>query len=318
MTALLALALAGAPGCPEALAAAARFESPRALGVEATAIAALLVERGAGGPAAALGAEADAFADAALASEGDLEALAERFRARLARHCALAAERPGGPALRPGDRRALDEILARAEFQRARSDPGALARWLAELWRRILDLLGTEEAGRYATGGRTAFFAAVALALAAGLAWAVRRRRAPEGGERAPAPVATPTLPAPDQTEALARAALAAGRWAEAVRQAFLALLGVLERQGRVPRGRSLTNRELASHLAATAPRLPAALAPGFADLAPGFADLAPGFADLAARFDLAIYGGARVAAGEAAAFLDRARNLWTLSEAAP
>jgi hypothetical protein len=116
--------------------------------------------------------------------------------------------------------------------------------------------------------------------------------------------VAASALPAPDHCDALARAALAAGRWAEAVRHAFLALLGVLERQGRVPRGRALTNRELASHLAATAPRLPAALAPGFADLA--------------ARFDLAIYGGARVAAGEAAAFLDRARELWALSEAAP
>ncbi len=304
MTALLALALAAAPGCPEALAAAARLESPRELGAEATGIAALLVERGAGGPAAALGAEADAFAEAALEGQGDLEALADRFRARLARHCALAALRPVGAALRPGDRRALDEILARPEFQRARADPGALSRWLTELWRRILDLLGTEEAGRYATGGRNAFFAAVALAAAAGLAWAVRRRRAAGSGGRPPLPVAASALPPSDRSEARARAALAAGRWAEAVRQAFLALLGALERQGRVPRGRALTNRELAGHLAANGPRLPAALAPGFAELA--------------GCFDRAVYGGAPVAAGEAAAFLDRARDLRALSEAAP
>ena len=304
MTALLALALAAAPGCPGALAAATRIQSPRDLGLEAPAITALLVERGAGGPAAALAAEAEACAEAARTGEGDLEALSDLFRARLARHCALAAEPPLGPALRPGDRRALEEVLARPEFRRARADPGALARWLSELWRRILDLLGTEEAGRYATGGRTAFFAAVALALAAGLAWAVRRRRAGEVAGRPRPPAASSSLPPPDRSEALARAALAAGRWSEAVRHAFLALLGALERQGRVPRGRALTNRELAGHLAATGARLPAGLAPGFADLA--------------ARFDRAVYGGAPVAAGEAAAFVDRAREVWALGEAAP
>lgn len=303
MTALLALALLAAPGCPAALAAAAGIESPRDLGAQAPALVALLVERGAGGPAAALGSEADAFAEAALAGEGDLAALAERFRARLARHCALAAERPAGTALRPGDRLVLDQILARPEFRRARADPGALGRWLADLWRRVLELLGTEEAGRYATGGRTAFFAAVALALAAGLAWAVRRRRAGEPGQRRPVPAAATALPPPDRSEALARAALAAGRQAEAVRHAFLALLGTLERQGRLPRGRALTNRELAGHLAAAGPRLPGALAPGFAELA--------------LRFDRTVYGGAPVSAGEAAAYLDRARELWALGEGA-
>ena len=296
MTALLALALAAAPGCPEALAAAARLESPRQLGAEAAAIAALLVERGAGGPAAAIEAEADAFAEAARTGQGNLEALARRFRARLARHCALAAERPDGTALRPGDRRALGEILARAEFRRAGSDPDALPRWLAELWRRILDLLGTEEAGRYATGGRTAFFAAAALAVVAGLAWAVRRRRAAQGSERPAAPAATSALLPPDRSDALARAAPAAGRWSEATRLSFLALLGALERDGLVPRGRALTNREMARHLAAGGPRLPAALAPGFADLA--------------GLFDRTVYGGAPVGAREATAFLERARAL--------
>ena len=303
MTALLALALAAAPGCPEAL-AAARLESPAQLGADAGAIVSRLVEQGAGGPAAALRAEAAALAEAAREDAGGLEAPAERFRARLARHCALAAERPDGATLRPGDRRALDEILARAEFQGARSGSGALSRWLLELWRRILDLLGTEEAGRYATGGRTAFFAAAVLAVVAGLAWAVRRRRAAQGSERPAAPAATSALPPPDRRDALAQVALAAGRWPEAMRLSFLALLGALERGGLVPRGRALTNRELAGHLAATGPRLPAALAPGFADLA--------------GRFDRAIYGGTPVAAGEAAAFLDRARDLRALSEAAP
>ncbi len=302
MTALLALALATAPACPDALAAAEGFDSPAALGLAAPAVVAGLVARGAGGPADALAFEAEAFAGAVRSGEGDLPALAERFRARLARHCALAAAPAARAGLRPGDRRALEEILSRPEFREARADRGALSRWLADLWRRIIDFLASEEAGRYAAGGRTAFFAAVAAAAAAGLAWALRRRRrAGAAGERSRAlPVASP-LPPPDRSEALARAALQAGNWAEALRQAFLMLLGTLEQKGRVPRGRALTNRELASRLAAAGTGPTAALAGGFADLA--------------ARFDGAVYGAAPVVAGEAAAFLARAVELRALCE---
>lgn len=296
MTALLALALSAAPGCPEALAAAARLESPEQLGSEATAIAARLVERGAGGPATALQAEAAAFSQAARAGAAGLQGSAERFRARLARHCALAVERPAGAALRPGDRRSLGEILARAEFRRARSSSGALSRWLVELWRRILEVLGTEEAGRYAAGGRTAFFAAVALAAIAGLAWAVRRRRAPRV-ERQPLPEAASGLP-PEEGGEQALAAFGPSHPFE--RRGFLQVLRRLELKGWIPPGRALTNQELARHLAAQAG--PPAM-------------LAPDFADLAARFDLAIYGGAPTSGVH---FLHRAQRLLDLIEAAP
>lgn len=295
MTALLALALAAASGCPEALAAASP-ESPRQLGAEATAIVARLVERGAGGPATALEAEAEAFAEAARTGAGGLEEGAERFRARLARHCALAAERPAAAALRPGDRRALDEILARPEFQGARSGSGALSRWLLDLWRRILDLLGTEEAGRYAVGGRTAFFAAVALAALAGLAWAVRRRRAGRA-ERPPVPEAVSRLPAPEESDERVRAALGPSRF---LRESLLQVVRRLELKGWIPRGRALTNQELARYLAAEA------------GLPPG---VASDFADLANHFDRAIYGGAPVKSIE---FIHPVRRLLNLIEAAP
>jgi hypothetical protein len=305
VTALLALALAAAPGCPEAIAAAAGLDSPRDLGLAAPAVVAGLVHRGAGGPADALAFEAEAFAEAARSGEGDLAAMAERFRSRLARHCALAAQAPAGAALRPGDRHALEEILSRPEFRQARADRGAVGRWLAELWRRILDLLGTSEAGRYAAGGRTLFFAAVAAAMAAALAWSVRRRRGGRTAREHPRAHAAPSaLAPPDRSEALARSALQDGDWAEAVRHAFLMLLGALERHGRVPRGRARTNRELASHLAAAGPGPAPALAGGFADLA--------------VRFDGTVYGGAPVGAGEAAAFLERAVELRALCEGAP
>ena len=54
MTALLALALAAAPGCPEAVAAAERLDSPRDLALAAPGVVLRLVDRGAGGAAEAL------------------------------------------------------------------------------------------------------------------------------------------------------------------------------------------------------------------------------------------------------------------------
>ena len=328
MTALLWLALAAAPGCPKALATASRAGSPQALAAQAPALVTALVERGAGGPAAAIAAEADSLARAAESGTA-APADAERFRARLARHCALAAERRQPRALRPGDRHALEAILARPEFSRARADATVLGRWLSELWRRILDLLGGEEAGRYASGGRTAFFAALLAALLAALVWSLRRHRAPPAQAGRGAPAATFHLPLPDESPARARQALARGLWAEAVRHAFAALLGSLERAGRIPRGRTLTNREMAHHLAAlltpssAAPSATASTAIATTAGAPApvgspSAALARGFAELCTRFDRTVYGGAPVGAAEATAFLERAGELGSLVEARP
>jgi hypothetical protein len=295
VTVLLALALAAAPGCPEALAEADRAGEPEALAASASGIVGRLVHGG--GPTLALAAEADALAEAAKGPPDAFRLAADRFRARLRRHCDLAAAPSGTGKLTPGERSKLDEILARPEFGRARADPYALSRWLYDLWRRLLDILGTAQAGKYATGGRTFFVAAVAAALVAALAVSVRRRRAarPASAPAGAAEGAT-ALPAPQEGAALAEAALAGGRAAEAVRQSFLALLASLERCGRVPRGRTLTNREMAVLLGATG-------------------DLSSGFSTLASLFDRVVYGGVPVAAEEARAFLSRSRSLRGLLE---
>jgi len=295
VTALLALALAVAPGCPEALAEADRAGAPEALAASASGIVGRLV-RGSG-PTLALAAEVDALADAAKGPPDALRLATDRFRARLRRHCELAAAPAGTGKPTPAERRKLDEILARPEFGRARADPYALSRWLYDVWRRLLDLLGTAQAGKYATGGRTFFVAAVAAALVAALAVSVRRRRAARSASAPAGAAASATpLPAPDGGAALAEAALAGGRAAEAVRQSFLALLASLERSGRVPHGRTLTNREMAVLLGASG-------------------DLSSGFSTLAALFDRVIYGGAPVATEEARAFLSRSRSLRGLLE---
>jgi hypothetical protein len=312
VTALLALALAAAPGCPGALLAADRAATPEALAASAPGIVARLDRDGAGGPSLALAAEADALVAAAEAAPDGLRLAADRFRARLRRHCDLARAPAATGAATPAERAALDGILARPEFGRARADPFALSRWLYGLWRTLADLLGTAEAGKYATGGRTLFLAAVALALGAALLVHLRRRRAARPAS-APARDAAGAmaLPPPDEGDALAEAALASGRTAEAVRQSFLALLASLERSGRVPRGRTLTNLEMAAVLGSRRP--PRAFpAPASAPLLPAAAtdDLPSGFAALASLFDRVVYGGAPVGAEEARSCLGRSRSL--------
>jgi hypothetical protein len=163
---------------------------------------------------------------------------------------------------------------------------------LAGLWARILDRLGSTEAGRYASVGRAAFIAAAVAAAAAGLAAARRRRRGAAGARPRTAGVERAPLPAPDRSGALAEEALARGDLRAAVRHAFLSALAALEAAARLPRDRSLTNRELAARLHGVA------------------APLAAPFATLARTFDGAVYGGLPVGAPEARESLELARRI--------
>lgn len=268
MTALLALALAAAPGCPAALAEAAPLPPPE-LAARAPGIVERLELAGAGGPVAAL----RALAGAAASPGPDGAAAARRFRAALSRHCALAAlpQGPDGEA----ERARLAEILSRPEFRRAEADPHAIRRAILGLWARIFETLGTTEAERYASVVRAVFLAAAAAA-ALLLALSLRRRRAGRVAREEEALPLRALEQAPAGAER-AEEALSRGDAREAVRQAFLAVLGSLERAGRIPRGRALTNGEVVGSLAA---------GPG------GGSPALPGeVARLAALFDRTIYG---------------------------
>lgn len=291
--ALLQLALASAPGCRAALAEATRVTDPRALAATAVGIVIRLERGGAGGPVIALDRAARALGEAAEAEEADLGPPARAFRAALARHCELAALPALGFAS-GGDRAALEEILARPEFRRARSDPLALRRLLLAGWGWLLERLGSVEAARYAGLGRTLFLAAAALAAALGVfVWLDRRGARRRGKGALPPARSAPT--APDRSLALAEEALAGGDSTGAVRFALLAALAALERSGRVPRGRALTNLELVRALASGGLRA---------------AVLAGELGTLSRRFDAAIYGGRPVTASEAGEALAGARRI--------
>lgn len=310
MTALLLATLAAA--CPTAPALEAGPADVRARARGAVAE----LERS--GPADALAAEAEALARAAedpAMPRGELRARAARFAVRLERHCRLLALRPS-PGASPADRSRLGDILARPEFRSPRPVTFAIGRWLAKIWENVLELLGTAEAGRYAAGGRGLFFALLAAAVLAALLLAmrrrgaVRRRSAPDRTEPA---TRKPSDPA--ESDSRAAAALQAGDATEAVRQAFLGLLGALERGGRVPIGRALTNRELAAWLAtstsaSTATSTATPSATPTSTLTPTPSDLAVAFADLAGAFDRAVYGLAPPAASDAGVYLERSREL--------
>jgi len=276
----VALALGAAPGCPAALAEAAALPDER-LAAAAPELVARLEAAGAGGPSLALAAAAEG-ADGPPADRG------AAFRGALARHCALAAL-PARPPASAEERAVLAGILAGPELRRARIDPRALRQALLGLWDRVLALLGTAEAGRYAAVGRTLFLAGAVVAGLLALV-ALRRRRPPPSPGR---PLERPARPEPPDDPAArtarAEAALARGDGRAAVREALLAALAALERAGRVPRGRALTNREL---VAAAPPPLSADLAA------------------LATAFDRAVYGARPVAAAEARGTLDRARSV--------
>lgn len=296
MTALvLSLLAAAAPGCPAALARASAERDPRAAAREAPALVVALEREGAGGPTGALRRAALAAAQDADDPADSARATAA-FREALERHCALAAA-ARLPAATAADRASLEAVLARPEFRRARLDPAALRRALLGAWAAVLDLLGTTEAERYASLGRTVLLgAAVAalLVLAAGLRRGGRRvREAP-----APPPDAS-LLPAPDESASVAEAALARDDRQGAVRHAFLAALAALEEVGRLPRGRALTNAEIVRRVAPPAGAGPAALAGELALLA--------------GTFDRAVYGARPVEREEAVSSLARARRIGEL-----
>jgi hypothetical protein len=291
---VVALALAAAPGCPEAL-AAARLTDDEAIVARAPALVRELEEAGAGPTAA----RAAAAAAAGTAGEGRSRAAAANlFRGALVRHCALAAA-PAGPEATAADRAALAEILARPELSQARLDPWAIRRALVRMWDWLVELLGTQEAERYASLGRALFLGAAAAAL--GLTLAAHRRRTGAARERgARARGAAPRAPGVDASAERAEEALRRGEAREAVRFALLAALGALERAGRIPRGRALTNEEVV-RIAAGRPTATAT-----ATATPTATDLAL----LARSFDRAVYGGLPVGVDEARTAVEQARRI--------
>lgn len=218
----------------------------------------------------------------------------------LAAHCFSLAARPRLPLPSREDREALTEVLSRPELRRARADPAELRRVLAGLWARVMELLGTAEAERYASVGRTIFIAAGLVAALAGLA-AIRRRRSSrrEGPGRFAQTERAPLAP-PDQSAALAETALARGDLAGAVRHAFLSALASLEAAGGLPRDRTLTNRELAARLHART------------------GTVAADFGALGRTFDGAVYGDERIAPEVARECLERARRIRGATGEAP
>jgi hypothetical protein len=303
MTALLvAVALSAAPGCPAAL-ARARALSDADLAGDAIAMVDALEAQGAGGPAEALREAARAATSGAVERSGGrgearppvpLDAApvrgvaGARFRAALLRHCALASQ-PALPAPTPAHRARASEILDRPEFRAARGDPEALRRRLLDLWQRVLALLETGEAQRYAAFSRAVFLAAAAVAALLG-SLALRRRRTRRSGAHAPPPDAA--APPPDARLDRAEDAAARGEAARAVRLALLAALAALERQGALPPGRALTNRELVDRLRGTEPARIDALR------------------TLSRLFDRTVYGRLPAGGAEAAAALQAARTL--------
>lgn len=280
---LLAALLSAAPSCPKDSLLAA--EDGEALAQEAKALLARLTAEDPGAPVGALRAELELSLEAGAASP---KAASVRLKVALLRYCALAAE-PRLPGAGAAERRLAAEILDRPQFRRARADPEEIRRRLRELWERLLGLLETGEAQRFAGVSRALFLCAAA---AAALLWlfALRRGRAiPKAPREGPAPArANPA----DPGLTLARRAQALGDASAAIRLAFLAALCALERDGLVPPGRALTNGEL---LALLGRRERAALGP---------------FAALAHLFDPVVYGGRPAGPAEARAALSAARAL--------
>ncbi|MGC3997261.1 MAG: DUF4129 domain-containing protein [Anaeromyxobacter sp.] len=247
-----------------------------ALAGRAQAIVRRLEARGAGPAGALQEAARGAGAPGALVA----------FRAALERHCGLAAA-PRLARATPEQRAALQALLAGPDYRAARADARALRRLLLDAWARLLELLGTSEAERYASFGRALALLAAAAAAALAVAVARRRRRLQPAARRQPPPAPAP-LPPPDASLGEAEAALARGDGREAVRRAFLAALAALERSGAVPRGRARTNRELV------------------AGEGPALAELAP----LASLFDRVVYGQRPTAPAEAREAVVAARRI--------
>jgi hypothetical protein len=165
-----------------------------------------------------------------------------------------------------------------------------------------VERLGTQEAERYASLGRALFLGASAGALALGVA-ALRRRRRRTARAASSARADAGGAAGADATAALAEEALRRGEAREAVRFALLAALGALERAGRVPRGRSLTNGEVV--LLASGSSTSTSTSATSTSTATA-ADLAL----LAGTFDRAVYGLLPVTPEEARAAVEQARRV--------
>jgi hypothetical protein len=326
---LLAALAAGLPegggpaGCAGAI-ARAQAMGDADLAAAATELASAAAEPGA--PADAILSEAleasRAAASAGPAGGGGAGASREagaRFRAALARHCALAAE-PRLPAAAEADRRRAEEILDRPAFRRARADPAVVTRWLRGLWQRILDLFESHETQRYFLFSQVLFLAAAAGAAVFG-AWALLRRR-PRAARALPAP-APAVGSGPDARLDAAAAAAARGDAALAVRLALLAALGALEREQALPPGRAFTNAELVALLGGLEPARGEARAEAGVDPARAKARAGPDRAEVGAGpdrseavrtlcqvFDRTVYGGRPAGPADAEAALAAARAL--------
>ncbi len=188
------------------------------------------------------------------------------------------------------DRAALAKVLARPEFRDRLADGQALRRLLLGWWDRLLALLETPEAERYADLGRLVFLAAAAAAAA--LLWRAARRRAAARAQarRARGGAATAggaeATPDPGRRLAEAERALAAGDAALAVRAAFGAAAAAFAPASAPGRGGALTGAELAA-LAGE-----------------------PSFADLARLHERTLFGRRAPSAGEAARSVEVARRL--------
>jgi hypothetical protein len=157
---------------------------------------------------------------------------------------ATAASAGDGLRATEADRAALTEVLSRPEFHRPEALPSALRRLLVDLWDRLVEGLGTAEAERYASLGRTIFF--VAAAVACLLAWRALRRRQARPARRPGTTADQAATPAREAVGAeTAVALLRRGELAGAVRSAFQAAVGAGAR-GEVAATLGLTGRELA------------------------------------------------------------------------
>jgi hypothetical protein len=322
VTALLALALAAMAPCPAALAAAQAPDDALAAG--APALVRGLDDAGVG-PTGAVAAAAAALAGA---EPGDARAeAAAAFRGALARHCALAAA-PGLPPASAEDRAALAAVLARPELSPARLDAGAIRRFLVRLWDWLVELLGTSEAERYASLGRALFLGAAAAALVLVVAALRRRRERASASRRGRADEkGAGGETAPDVSAVRAEEALRRGDAREAIRLALLAALGALERAGRLPRGRAMTNEEIVRSCSTSTPTAtptstatatstatstststptPTATSTSTSTSTASGSDLAL----LARAFDRAVYGGLPVSSEDARGAVERARRV--------
>ena len=171
-------------------------------------------------------------------------------------------------AVRPDPEQArswVERELARPEYQRSLLE--RLVSWLGDLWDRLTQAAGAASA---LSAGVAVVLLVAALALLAVVAGRLRREpapRRPDGG------VLAARETSPEDHRLAAEAALFAGRSAEALVEAFRALVSRSLRRGLVEGRPGLTAHELA------------------ADLSAAFPDHADALTRAAVLFDVVFYG---------------------------